>query len=376
MTSRERLLKTLRRQPVDRVPVPARMWKFLRKHYRDVPDLLEREIMAQNEFGNDIWFYTKSPPLPCHAPLGEPWRDDIEVELKEWIQDGKQYHERTIHTPKGDLHDVKRRMIITEGAGSGPEVVEPVLKDLSRDLPLLPYMHPEPSRYSATPVLEAQERLGDRGITFANMYSPIDCRSDVMKQEDFLMLYYDDPGAFREIVGIGAETMMGETAVALEAGVEVVKTWWFYTSPSAGWSPRIFEEMFLPHLVRHVEQVHRAGGIYVYYDDGKLMQFMDLYVSAGVDCVMTCCPPPMGDADPAILKERYGDKVCIMGGVDAVNEIYLGDPASIREMVSDRLEIMKPGGGYILDGSNSLVWETPAENVKAFVEAGIEFGSY
>jgi len=29
-----------------------------------------------------------------------------------------------------------------------------------------------------------------------------------------------------------------------------------------------------------------------------------------------------------------------------------------------------------MDGSNSLVWETPVENVKAFVESGIEFGRY
>jgi len=35
-----------------------------------------------------------------------------------------------------------------------------------------------------------------------------------------------------------------------------------------------------------------------------------------------------------------------------------------------------PGGGYILDGSNSLVYETPPENVRALAEAGREFGVY
>jgi uroporphyrinogen-III decarboxylase len=84
----------------------------------------------------------------------------------------------------------------------------------------------------------------------------------------------------------------------------------------------------------------------------------------------------MGDADPAVLKERCGDKVCLMGGVDAVNEVYLSRPEDIRGMVRERLAVLKPGGGYILDGSNSLVWETPAENVRAFTEAGLEYGRY
>ncbi len=65
-----------------------------------------------------------------------------------------------------------------------------------------------------------------------------------------------------------------------------------------------------------------------------------------------------------------------MGGFDAVNEIWLSTPGRIRETVKRRLEVFKPGGGYIMDGSNSLVWETGPENVKSFIGAGIEFGRY
>lgn len=35
-----------------------------------------------------------------------------------------------------------------------------------------------------------------------------------------------------------------------------------------------------------------------------------------------------------------------------------------------------PGGGYIMDGSNNLVYETPVENVRALADAGREFGIY
>lgn len=376
MNAKERIIKTIRREPADRVPVTARMWKFLRRYYAEIPDPLDRYIKAQEEFGIDIWHYAPAAPHPCFSPMDTPWRDDITVEVKERSEGGKRYYYRTIYTPKGTLHDVKRRMIISGGSGSGPEVVEPLLKDLSRDLDLLTYMHAAPAYYGIEEAVTRQNRLGDRGLIVGNVYSPIDCRSDVLKQEDFLMLYYDDRKAFEAIIHLGAQAMKQETQAVLDAGFQVIQTWWFYASPSAGWSPAIYEECFLPHLREHVRQVHDSGALYVYYDDGKLSSFMDFYVEAGVDCVMTCTPPPMGDADPASLKDRYGDKVCLMGGVDAVNEVYLSSPEDIRRMVRERLEIFKPGGGYILDGSNSLVWETPVENVRAFVEAGLQYGRY
>ena len=156
---------------------------------------------------------------------------------------------RTIRTPEGTLHDVKQALILKEGSRSGPEVVEPLIKDLKRDLPLIRYMQADPEWLNVTGIPEdiatrpgsptvsdardLEERLGDRGVIAVSLYSPIDCR-DVMKPADFLMLYYDDREAFKEIVAIGAEAMMNETRVVLEAGFQVLQTWWFYTSPSAG----------------------------------------------------------------------------------------------------------------------------------------------
>ena len=94
------------------------------------------------------------------------------------------------------------------------------------------------------------------------------------------------------------------------------------------------------------------------------------------DKILIWLPSPLGDAVPEEVKRKYGDRVCLMGGMDAVNEVYLSSPADIRKMVKERLEVYKTGGGYIMDGSNSLVYETPAENVRALADAGAEFGGY
>jgi len=376
MTSRERMMTAMRRGTPDRVPVAARMGKFMRKYYAHVPDMLTRLLMAHEEFGNDIFAYGPCAPLPCFAPVGTPWRDDVEVEIRHEVRDGMNWWERTIHTPAGDLHDIKRALIIETGSGSGPEIVEPLVKDFSRDLPRIVYMMPDPKKtIDLAQYARMDEAIAERGIVVGTTYGCIDCR-DVLTQADFLVLAHDDPGAFQEIVRIGGEAMMAETRYLLEAGRRVIKCWWFYTSPSAGWSPSIYEKMFLPWVHKHVALVHDYGGIYIYYDDGKMGRFIDFYVDAGIDVLMTLTPPPMGDADPRTIKEKYGHRVCLMGGFDAVNEIWLGTPEKIRRTVEQRLSIYKPGGGYIMDGSNIIPYETPVENVRAFIQAGRDFGQY
>ena len=375
MTSKERLLTALRRGIPDRVPMPLRMWKFLGKYYGRGTPLIDKILRAHDEFDIDIWYSGIGFPLPCFHPDGNAWRDDVEVEMAHEVRGNKNYWERTIHTPEGDLHDIKRALILTEGSGTGPEIVEPLVKDLKRDIPLLRYMHVDPERLDFSRAAEMERRVGERGLGTADPYSPIDCR-DAMRPDDFMVLYHDDRGAFREIVEIGAEAMMAETRRMLEAGFKVFENWWFYASPSYGWSPAIYEEMFLPHAVRHAELVHSYDAIYIYYDDGKVSRFIDMYVETGADCLMTLTPPPMGDAVPEEVKRKYGGRIAMMGGIDAVNEVYLSNPSDIRRMVKQRLEVYKPGGGYIMDGSNSLVYETPVENVRALADAGREFGAY
>ncbi|MDP6778436.1 MAG: uroporphyrinogen decarboxylase family protein [Candidatus Latescibacteria bacterium] len=375
MTPKERLLTALKGGIPDRAPMPLRMWKFLRKYYGDGVPLLDKILRAHDEFGIDVWYSSVGFPHPCFSPVGTPWRDDVSVEIAHEVRGNRNYWERTVHTPEGDLHDEKFALIIKEGSGSGPEIMEPLVKDPKRDIPLLRYMQPDPEKTTFDGAWETDRQIGDKGLLVASIYSPIDCR-DVMRPDDFMFLYHDDREAFREIVEIGAEAMMAETRRVLEEGLRVFQAWWFYASPSYGWGPKIYEEMFLPHVVRHVELVHSYDGIYVYYDDGKMADFMDMYVSAGIDAMMTLTPPPMGDAVPKEVKAKYGDSLALMGGVDAVNEVYLSNPDEIRKMTRERLETYMPGGGYIFDGSNSLVYETPPENVHALAEAAQEFGGY
>ena len=99
--------------------------EVLAQIYPDTTDLIAKSLCAQEEFGIDIWYSASGAALPCFYPVGEPWHDDIEVEIKHEVRNGRNYWERIIHTPEGDLHDKKFALIVKEGSGSGPEIIEP-----------------------------------------------------------------------------------------------------------------------------------------------------------------------------------------------------------------------------------------------------------
>jgi len=179
---------------------------------------------------------------------------------------------------------------------------------------------------------------------------------------------------FDALIDLCHERMMSETAAALDDGVEIIFGSWFYESLSAGWSPTIWWEVFLPKLTEHVALVHSAGGLYHLYDDGKLMGVLDWLADAGVDVVSTCTPPPVGDFDLAQAKRRLGDRLCFKGYVDLLYVVKEGTPELIERTVREAMAIGKPGGGFILGSSDSFRDGTPVENVRAYFDAARRYG--
>jgi uroporphyrinogen decarboxylase len=54
-----------------------------------------------------------------------------------------------------------------------------------------------------------------------------------------------------------------------------------------------------------------------------------------------------------------------------------GEPEYVRRKTREVLEIMKPGGGYVAGASHdTILEETPVENVMAMFEAIQEYGRY
>ncbi len=99
-------------------------------------------------------------------------------------------------------------------------------------------------------------------------------------------------------------------------------------------------------------------------------------IEAGLDGLHAVQPSCDG-MDLATLKRLFGDKMLFNGGIDSHHVLIQGTPEFVRQETRKVLDIMKPGGGYVAGASHdSILEETPVENVLAMFEAIREFGSY
>ena len=379
MTPRARILAAMRHQEVDRVPCTPRIGAWLVAHYGD--SSWGTLLRSAEEFGYDPDIHVSSG-VPNHI---DGTTDDtaglkgVRCTTKTRDDGGCVLIERTFHTPAGPLNEVVRRPKPgrTEyGADPNPVRLERLVKGRA-DLERLRYLLPDPGHFDVgAPYRERCACVGDRALVTVMIRGALDHRAgDARGMVAMMVDYYEDRPFLDELIGLFHEHAMAETQAVLESGVQVIFGSWYYASLSVGWSPRLFEELFVPRIREHVELVHRYGALYDYYDDGKCRDSMEMIASCGADVLETLTPPPVGDVDLAEAKRRIGDRVCLKGHVDLLYVIKHGTPQLIEHTVREAIRIGAPGGGFILGTSDSIREGTPLQNVRAYFEAARKYGS-
>jgi uroporphyrinogen decarboxylase len=302
---------------------------------------------------------------------------EVEVSQKKYVEDQLTVVERTFRTPAGDLTD--RTQIPPAGTKFGispdPFKTEYMVKDRS-DLEALRYIT-TPINKNFDDLHKHQKKIGDRGVIMVTVSSPLDYQAGYARDmQDLMMDFYEDRPFFDELFEIYRKRTLEQIKAILEGGAEFIFGDWFFNSLSAGWSPASFSEVFVPQIKEHVELIHQYGAYYDYYDDGRLNGSMEMIASTGIDVLETCTPPPVGDMDLALAKEKIGEKTTLKGCIDLLHVIKNGTPELIENTVRETMEIAKPGGGFIIGSTDSFREGTPRENIHAYFEACKKFGSY
>ncbi|MDQ7051727.1 MAG: uroporphyrinogen decarboxylase family protein [candidate division KSB1 bacterium] len=75
-------------------------------------------------------------------------------------------------------------------------------------------------------------------------------------------------------------------------------------------------------------------------------------------------------------KQQLAGRAFIKGNIDPVNTLLMGTPESIAEDVRWRIEVGKPGGGYILSSACSVAPRTPPEHLKMLADLAETYGRY
>ena len=139
-------------------------------------------------------------------------------------------------------------------------------------------------------------------------------------------------------------------------------------------SPIFLREHVFPWFKRIGNLARGLGVPYLYHSDGDLWQVMpDLLDDIGFNALQPIEPKAM---DIRELKEKIGDRVCLIGNLDLGYTLTRGTPEEVVEETKGLLRDVAPGGGYCVGSSNTVPYYVPAGNYKAMVEATLEFGRY
>jgi len=379
MTSRERLLAATKGKETDIVPVSPRVGAYLLNVYGD--SSFESHLKLQKDYDFDLTYPVGSGLInPIDSVFVDTsYSKDIKLETQVSQDNELKVIKRIFHTPAGKLQDIIKVAPSGREYGVSPNPIklEWLIKDRS-DLDKLGYLLPNPKKYCNIKYLkELDKSIGEKGMLQAFIRSPIDhLAGEARGMENLMIDYYEDKELFSDIIKLFMGHIMSETKVCLENGITDIFGSWYYTSLSAGWSPKILKEEFIPLMKEHVNLVHNYDGTYDLYDDGKCMAMIEDFVKTGADVLETLTPPPVGDVDLAEAKRIAGSKMTLKGYIDLIYILKLGTVEQVQNTIIDAIRIAGPGGRFILGTSDSIREGTPEENVRAYFETARKYGKY
>ncbi|MHB1485128.1 MAG: uroporphyrinogen decarboxylase family protein [Saccharofermentanales bacterium] len=130
-------------------------------------------------------------------------------------------------------------------------------------------------------------------------------------------------------------------------------------------TPSFLRKEFFPRLKRLNNAYQEAGVKCLYHSDGNLMEVMDDLIAADIDGINPM--EVMAGMDIKVIKEKYGDKIFITGGIDVSQLMAFGTPDEVREACMKAIDD-SGGTGYFLGSTTELHPAVKVENIVAMVE--------
>jgi len=137
-------------------------------------------------------------------------------------------------------------------------------------------------------------------------------------------------------------------------------------------SQDIWQDMVRPVFEKYFELPNSLGTHLYMHSCGGVRKLLPEFISVGAD-VLDPIQTRAAGMSPDGLKKDFGKMITFCGALDEELLLRRATPARVKEGVKELLDVMAPGGGFILGPSHKLKVETPVENVAAMYKAAKEW---
>ncbi len=137
--------------------------------------------------------------------------------------------------------------------------------------------------------------------------------------------------------------------------------------------PAMFEALVAPTLEKMIRQYHEMGYYVIKHTDGNLLPILEAILQCGPDGLHSL--DPQGGVDLRVLKERYQNRVTLIGNVNC-GLLQTGTQEEADADVRRALRDGMPGYGYIFSTSNCVYTGLPLERYERMNRIWWEEGIY
>ena len=139
-------------------------------------------------------------------------------------------------------------------------------------------------------------------------------------------------------------------------------------------APDMFAEFVVPLTSQRVQDINANFGLPVWqHACGNNWALLDMFVEIGFACYQSI--QPSAGMDIKKVKERYGDRLCLWGGIP-VEHLVDGTTDDIKRDVPYAVESAKEGAGYIFGSSHSIAVGTKYDNFMTMVDEFLKLRDY
>ena len=140
-------------------------------------------------------------------------------------------------------------------------------------------------------------------------------------------------------------------------------------------SPAMYRQVLKPIHADYIAFIRgRTKARVFFHTDGDVFDLVDDFVEIGVDILNPVQTSAGRMSNLPELKRRYGSRLAFCGAIDTHRILPSGTPDEVRREVHRVLDIMAPGGGYLLASVHTIMDDVPPENIVAMVDAVVDYG--
>ncbi len=353
LTERERMLRTYRRQEIDRIMMVDSAWNgtVRRWHAEGMP----QGIDWRDYFGFDkpvMIGFDNSPRFEAKVlEKTERYR----IETTNWGVTRKVFNE--LDSTPDNLHyyyddsqkweEAKRRMLTFDDSRIPWETLE---KNYAR--------------------WKAEGRFMQLVLWFGFDVA----HSWMIGTENLLVGMYEEPEWVMDVFDTYLTSTLDLAQRVLDAGYEFDGVFWYDDMGYKGasfFSPSLYRELLKPYHKKAADWAHERGMVVEMHSCGFIEPHIADIVDAGIEMLNPL--EIKAGMDPFKLKSLYGNKLAFHGGINA--QIW-DKPELVMAEMERIIPAMKEGGGYVFASDHSIPSSVSFETMKQISALAHKLGKY